>query len=194
MKKMFLVGVVVMVFLLSVVCVNAVSITIDTDNLDKNTAASVLQAEKNARQAATVATEKVFTADNVEKFADIGVKIGKVIAATCKELSIEVNEFVKTPVGMITMGLIVYKVVGEKLWSVIGGTLAWFAIVAVIFLSLRRFHMSERVVTNSDKENPRIEYVPRFEFESSDAKAVSACFHAGVFLVFTVTCLFIVFG
>jgi hypothetical protein len=104
-----------------------------------------------------------------------------------------VNEFVKTPVGMITMGLITYKVVGEKLWDVIGGTLAWIVVTAIIFISFRHFHMRERVVDKSNKENHQIQYIPRYEFKSNDARNGSAWAHGVAFGLITFVCLLIVF-
>jgi hypothetical protein len=167
---------------------NAVSITINTDNLDSETAAMVLEAEKKSKKA-----KEVPTVDQVEAWVNIGDKVGGAIAATCKQLSVEVNEFVKTPVGMIAVGLIAYKVVGEKLWDVIGGTLAWVVVVMIIGFSFRHFHMREKIVDKSDKDNPQVQYIARYEFKTNDARTTSACIHAIGFALITVVCLVIVF-
>lgn len=177
---------VVMTFAFSIQTVNADQITIDTDQLDATTLTQVLQAKKKA-------SETKVTVDNVKEYVTIGKEIGMAIAATCKELSVEVNQFVKTPVGKITMALIVYKVVGEKLWDIVGGTLAWIIITIIIWRSFRHFHMNERVVDKSDKQKPLIEYVPRYVFNDRDYRPWSVFVHVVAFVAITITCLAIVF-
>lgn len=51
--------------------------------------------------------------ESIEKYADIGANIAKALGAAAKELGVVANDFLTTPVGFITTGLIVYKVLGN---------------------------------------------------------------------------------
>lgn len=57
------------------------------------------------------------TTDNVEEFtekADVVVtSVSKLIKSTAKDLNVAVNEFVTTPVGIMTSGIIVYHYLGK---------------------------------------------------------------------------------
>ncbi len=182
--------VVSMVFVLALFFVtpsNAIQITIDTDNLDKTTASTVLEAQKQAKKIAEKA--KTPSVDQMEAWANIGEKIGKAISATCRELGVEVNKFVKTPVGKIAMALIVWKVVGQEAWAIIGGTLSWFVISLMIMWSFSHFHMRKKL---TDKEHGE-RYIATYEFKGEEAKICSAIAHAVAFAVITMVCLLIVF-
>ena len=66
--------------------------------------------------------------------------------------------------------MIAWKVVGDDLWSIIGGTLAWFVITLIILWSYRHFHMNERVVKKVEGGD-QVEYVSRYDFEDDGKKA-----------------------
>lgn len=51
--------------------------------------------------------------ETIEKYADIGSNVAKAIGAAAKELGVVANDFLTTPVGIITTGLIIYKVLGN---------------------------------------------------------------------------------
>lgn len=66
------------------------------------------------------------TLDKVAEYAQVGEQYGKAIAATAKELGIAANDFLNTPAGLLTAGLIVWKIAGDDLLGVVGGLL-WFS-------------------------------------------------------------------
>lgn len=74
--------------------------------------------------------------EDFEKYAKIGEGIAKSLGAAMKELNVQSNEFLSTPVGMITTGLIVYKVLGDDVLSQIKNIVqsGLFTIVWVSFL------------------------------------------------------------
>jgi hypothetical protein len=119
-----------------------------------------------------------------------GEKLGKIIGDVCKELGIQANEFIKTPAGKLTVGLIVWKVIGEDLWDIVGGTLAWLCITSILFVSFRHFHMNERTV---NKESAEVKYISRYDFEDQNYETGSAWAHGIGFLLTTAVCLLIVF-
>lgn len=166
---------------------SATQVQIDLDKLTPEQAAAVLTAKQSAE---TPSKQSVPTVDQMEKWADVGAKVGQAIAATAKELNVGVNEFAKTPVGLLTMGLITWKVIGHDVWNIVGGILAWMAITSVILFSFSRFHISERI---KDKEKGTVTYVPRYKFESGEARLFSAALHAFAFAIFTAVCLRIIF-
>ena len=51
------------------------------------------------------------TPAEIEKYSDVGVAVGKALGSAARELGVVANEFVYTPDGMVTTGLIIYKVV-----------------------------------------------------------------------------------
>lgn len=63
------------------------------------------------------------TAEGVDKWLNVGEKFGKMIGGAARETGVAVNEFVKSPVGMLTAGLIVWNYMGNMLTHVFGGIL-----------------------------------------------------------------------
>ncbi len=163
-------------------------VTIDLNKLSPELAAQVMEAKK----ASESTVPKIPDEEKVEQWVNIGEKIGQAIAGACKELSVGVNEFIATPAGKITVLMIAWKVVGDDLWSIIGGTLAWFVITLIILWSYRHFHMNERVVKKVEGGD-QVEYVSRYDFEDDGKESISFWTHVVLFVLFTVICLVIVF-
>lgn len=74
------------------------------------------------------------TVEDVDKWADISQKFAGAIGIAAKEIGVSVNEFIKTPAGMITVALVIWMSIGESL--IILGAMGF--IWVVIFLGLRR--------------------------------------------------------
>lgn len=55
------------------------------------------------------------TPDRVERWVDVGTKIGQAMGGAAREIGIAANDFAVTPLGKFTMFLIAYKVVGQDL-------------------------------------------------------------------------------
>lgn len=75
--------------------------------------------------------------ETITKVGAIAKTAGQVVKEVAKELNVAVNDFIKTPVGMITAGLAIWYVAGENitdlassLWDVVGG-------IVIIILSLQ---------------------------------------------------------
>ena len=73
--------------------------------------------------------------EQVDEWVDLGVKVGKMLGGTAKELGIAANEFATSPLGIITMGLIIWNYAGSDLYGFILGTL-WFIIFIPIWIML----------------------------------------------------------
>lgn len=77
------------------------------------------------------ATKTVFggtkeeSVEKVERWVKIGSNIGQGLAGAAKEVGVAVNEFSTTPVGQLTMVLIVWHMIGAQLVHVVAGILIW---------------------------------------------------------------------
>ena len=95
-----------------------------------------------ANQANSMKTESADKiAEHVDKYADVSVRIGKMLSGAAKEVGIAVNEFVKTPVGMMTAGIILWHYMGGMIVHVVSG----WAFLIISFSLL--FWYSRRVST-----------------------------------------------
>jgi hypothetical protein len=113
--------------------------------------------------------------------------IGLAVAEVCKALNVQVNEFSKTRVGVLITGLIIWKVAGKDIMSIVGSCVIMLIFLPIWLWSYRHFHMRERIVTKVEvrgkKEVPiEVGYISRYEFRSSDARVASACVHVGLLL------------
>lgn len=72
------------------------------------------------------------TEDRVEKWVKIGSNIGQGLAGAAKEVGVAVNDFSQTPVGQLTMLLIVWHMIGAQLIHVLGGILIWIIGISII--------------------------------------------------------------
>jgi hypothetical protein len=156
----------------------------DLEGLSQSARNEIINEKMKAMKNST--TDKLINIDpeKAEKWANI---ISGTIKTICNDLSITVNEFIKTPVGKVTLFLIVYKVIGEDIKRVVFACLGWVVSMTVILLLMRKFHMSERIkVLDNDKNVTSVKYVPRHNWESrSDAKLTSATFHVGAMMAVT---------
>ena len=81
--------------------------------------------------------------DKVEKWVKIGSNIGQGLAGAAKEVGVAVNDFAKTPVGQMTMVLIVWHMIGAQLIHVFGGILIWIVGIAIIRHMVARAYPSK---------------------------------------------------
>lgn len=76
-----------------------------------------------ANQAADKPSVTAPSEEKVEKWVKIGSQVGQGLAGAAKEVGIAVNDFAKTPVGQLTMMLIVWHMVGGVMVHIFGGLL-----------------------------------------------------------------------
>jgi len=131
--------------------------------------------------------ELVPSVDAMAKWAEVGKGIAVSLSAACKELSIGVNEFVKTPVGKLTTALIVWKVIGKDIWHMLLGFILFFVTMPIVISSFVYFHMRKKV----KHEDGTITYIERYEWEGPAGKIGSAWAH-GLTMVLIVLFSFII--
>ena len=83
------------------------------------------------------------TEDKVEKWVKIGSNIGQGLAGAAKEVGVAVNDFATTPVGQLTMMLIVWHMIGAQLIHVFGGIMIWIVGIAIIRHMVARAYPSK---------------------------------------------------
>lgn len=86
-------------------------------------AAIIQQVAGNADKgdAASPIASAVTDPKQMNEWLDVGTKIGQMFGGAAKEVGLAVNDFVKTPVGMWTMAIIVWKYMGGVLVHLFGG-------------------------------------------------------------------------
>ena len=124
MKKLIL-G---LTFALSCLTANALSTdSINSAGWSKLTEEQKADVIKSVAQAAGEKTDKAPAipepppVDKVKNWAGIGTEIGKMIGSAAREIGVAANDFVKTPVGMMTATLIVWHFIGKAVVSIIFG-------------------------------------------------------------------------
>lgn len=190
MKKVTLFAVLCLVFWTMSAFAETQPITVDLSKLPPETAAQVLAAKKLADEGPTPTKTNV---ERMEEWTIFGERFADVIISMCHKLGVEVNQFINTPVGRITTIVILWKVVGVQLWSIVGGTIAWLLITGILMWSFSYFHMQRKVKTKDKEGVVTVEYIRRYEFDSNDNAVGSIIIHCIFFIAITVTCLTIVF-
>lgn len=54
------------------------------------------------------------TREEIGKWGELGVGMGRAAVSAAKEVGVAANEFVQTPLGKVTMGVVVYKIIGQE--------------------------------------------------------------------------------
>lgn len=161
----------------------ATAITLEELNkLDSTTAAQVLS-ELNREEAAT-------TVEKADEWISVAERLGKALESLAREAGMALNEFAKTPVGIITIAVLLWKTIGV---SIVAG-LVWALSLSIIIWSFRTFHVpvKNKVVVRDKEGAPIVEngkpktevtYV-LYEFNPlKDSRAASAVAHAAMFVV-----------
>lgn len=182
MKKIYL----LITFLVGMFLVptTATAVTVaELNKMDPITAAQVLR-QLGGSGKTTASVEKA------DEWVTLAERLGKALASLAKEAGVALNEFVKTPVGIITVTVLLWKTVGV---SMVAG-LIWVVSLCVIIWSFRAFHVPIKavgVVRDADnnpivedgKVKEKTEYIKRFQFTSDDARAGSAWAHGALFII-----------
>lgn len=131
------------------------------------------------------------TPTKVDEWVTLGERIGKIMGGAAREVGIAVNDFVKTPVGQLTMFLIVWKVMGGMLIHLAGGLIVFASGWTFTYILYRRLS-DIRVVYHPEAKDwlgrPKVVKVTK---ESLTSDAAWGLF--GSFMVTTVIGLIVIF-
>lgn len=88
-----------------------------------------LEAECEKAKQAAIQTSSEVDIEKISKYTDVGIQVATAVAATAKELGIAVNEFIKSPAGVIITFIIVVSVLGKAIFGFIYMVLGLFLCV-----------------------------------------------------------------
>lgn len=115
---------------------------------DKNAS----KAQANAKTIVEAAKEDA-SAEKVDKWLNVGEKVGKMFGSAAREVGIAVNQFAVSPVGMLTMAIIVWHFMGGVIVHFLGGIAVMLAAACFVrWYTIRRSH----TVTTYDPEKTDI--------------------------------------
>lgn len=130
--------------------------------------------------------------EKVEKWVKIGSQVGQGLAGAAKELGVAVNDFAKTPVGQLTMALIVWHMMGGVIVHVFGGLLIMFIGLACIKFMFNRAYPKKITYSKEHKNifgNFVVEKVEDIPVQDDDAAgwllASGLVILAGLITIFT---------
>jgi hypothetical protein len=143
-----------------------------------------------ADKSATVSTAP--SEEKVEKWVKIGTQVGQGLAGAAKEVGIAVNDFAKTPVGQLTMMLIVWHMVGGVIVHIFGGILIMVVGLWFVYFMFKRAYPDKIVYSKEHKNifgNFAIEQVQRTPVQDDNAAgwlfAAAIVILAGLITIFT---------
>ncbi len=172
---MKIINLVICLILISATFSVAQTVTVDLSKIGKDARNEIIDSQKKQES----------TPENVKSWVGVGREIGKAIDEMAKSLNTNINEFAKTPVGKTAMFLLVYKVIGRDIARTVMIFIIYTFVVILLIWSFRKFHMTEKIEVKDKDGNMKIQFVPRYNWESGEAKMVSAGFHTGIFVVIT---------
>lgn len=111
---------------------------------DTERAALVAKCESAKTTVVAVATDPQKVASATTEAISVGKQAAEVVREVAQELSIQVNEFITTPVGVLATGVAIWYFAGDEVGSVIGavwsmfGGLILFVVATVIGTAIRK--------------------------------------------------------
>lgn len=96
------------------------------------------QAVEFKKQAGDPANASENVRKEVEQWTNLGGNMGRAAVAAAKELGIAANEFVETPLGKVTMAVVIYKVMGQELLHIFFGGFIFLTTIATSFYLYRK--------------------------------------------------------
>lgn len=121
--------------------------TIDISKLTPDQQAALQKSAASMAPGAAVEVKNISATarEETEKWAELGGNMGKAAVGAAREIGMAANEFVSTPLGKITMGVVVYKVIGKEIVrTVIGlGLLIFFFTMAVVMFRSKKYKHAE---------------------------------------------------
>lgn len=92
------------------------------------------------------------TVQKVNEWVQVGQGVGAGLASAARELGIVANEFARTPVGQITIALIIFKVAGGDLIQLLCGTLWFIALGSIWFYFYKKLWDPIETATHFDPQ------------------------------------------
>lgn len=87
---------------------------------------------------------------NAQSWVGMGKEIGDAVNSSLQAITTQSNNFAQTPVGKLTVCLVIWKVVGDQAVHILGGVVILVLCVPIWLWSYRRMCMTRRVKTGKD--------------------------------------------
>lgn len=146
-----------------------------SDHLSKDTREAVAKAVRKAEETIVPAS-----AVELKKWQEFGDAFAITIKSIAHTLNVEVNEFLKSDVGKLTAGVIVYKMIGKDILRIIILTASAFMFTMMVTFSLLVFHKKKKTKI---KETGEIKYVERFDWYDETTCNISFILHIVVWAI-----------
>lgn len=127
---------------------------------------------------------------NSEKWREVGQAFAETVKQICQTLNVEVNQFIKSDVGKLTAGIILWKMVGKDLIRIVVLSMFLFCLTIVIFGSIYFIHGRKKVIIMEDGKAVTT-YRDRWIdwHNNNDARIISVIVHLIVWLVANAICV-----
>lgn len=153
-------------------------IVVNTDDLTPDQLAKV-----QARNKVEQVTEQLET---YSKYAGMGKEVGVAVKEGLGAVKDVTLEFADSDVGKLTMGLIVWKVIGDDIVGIVIGIPLWLLGMILLVWSYRKTSVSRRRLTS--REGGWWIFGGKKQYEFRDAQyedGWGAVFHLGVMMIYT---------
>jgi hypothetical protein len=124
----------------------------DLNDIQKAEVLKVVADKVTAQKASEVSASDLNNPAKLNEWVNLGKNIGLAFGGAAHELGIAANDFVRTPVGLITMGLIVWHFMGSMLLHFFGSLM-----VMMVGFGFLNWHYRTQVKTDEtyspDKTN-----------------------------------------
>jgi hypothetical protein len=134
MRKMIVAAALAIMVSASALAGNAPS-QLDVSGLTEAQRIAIMDQVAKARQVAETKPAVDVSPEKVKTYADVGIAVGKALAGAVKELGVEANSFATTPLGMVTVGLIIWNVAGDDVAAMAKSVFIGIPLVAVWLLA-----------------------------------------------------------
>lgn len=168
----------------------AVSQTVDTSGLTEQ---QRIELQAKAAEMRATAADPATAVEKASEWVELGEAIGSGLAAAAEKTGQVVNDFAKTPVGKLTMVLIVYKVMGGDVIQFIVGML--FLSISVPFWARSIWNTTRSTVTITYHENGKRQDVKKepYRLHASEATLGTWALHWLILLAIIMVAALIIF-
>jgi hypothetical protein len=146
--------------------------------------ARLAQMDEAQKQVVLDNLDKKSTVDNAREWVDLGKGLGSGLASTAKELGVAANDFVKSPVGEVSMFLLVWHYMGDQLLGLFKGIML-LAVFLPYATYLARKTFGKFVTVKNAKGDERVAFAG-YDYQKFDTPW-------GLLFVSCVIIIFIVF-
>lgn len=119
------------------------------------------------------------------EWREMGEAFALTIEKICQTLNVEVNKFLSSDVGMLTAGVIIYKMIGKDILRIVLYTGIWLGVTFFMMISIKFLHMKKLCSIKGEDGVISVQPVDRFGWDNDVIKNVSLVFHMTAWFIFT---------